>query len=869
MGGTSSKPPPIVNVQPYPAAGDNVTGFSPDKQAGGCNNCSISIPPGVSTSSVRLTRGAADEGAITGAQCADLYSDVEKLRESKMSILDFKAKLRRGKYFRATDNPAYCEQLRLPPEISYKITDYKSVVDNLGSLQGVRSFFVTDSGFSGSTKVTITPNIPFRIKVNGREVNVPKMTIYHPSPIRIGNVQHDAVMTLNDPADERASHVILIPIKSDPFGDRKATFFSNFAPYLSGLLEPDPEYGEFDPVDVPTGSTWNLTSLLPVKPNAQTKESEVVGGFYVWEGMPSYRLVLKSKTAQATAQGPQDVYTYGWEQTTKSPMYIALETPVPISPSDLMAIRRLPVTPADQALHPIKPNYLYKPGPPPPEDCNQVRDAPVDVTGLFAKESFESGDAADATDIDKRCDPFEIAKANPPKKGLTQDKVIEIVLSIFAAIAAFIGIYFAVKWARSDTGDYFKRLGEYIGKAFGGAQRLAKAAIAKQKQAIEEVREQVAEKPEPLTESKPEADEARLASALEKESPLRQAAEGKAVEMGSRPSKTSEEGRRTTARRGLASYKPSRRLTQRRRLPDVEPRAPTEDAKPKTKTSIKIGNRDLRIGDKVIINRKKHPKGVVRSNGQRGGVGEETYKCLGTARYGDVGTITNIDPNDPNGLTVDVRCDQKNPKERTGAWYRLDDLLPAFDNEEMTTEQEKKAIEEEPMSEEEVNETMRQLEAQALREQTPAGTGLLTPAEMERGDVQRRALQRMFEERLAGIERENSPDKYQAIREIERTMREEGLEVPKRPVKKRNIAMEEEEPEPAPKTSLGPITQRLISSADARERLRKSEEALRAVRRPATQSNMPAVLRQSLAAQEARRLRGQGKRRRDRRRTVH
>lgn len=807
MGGTPSKLPPAVFVAPYPGSAENVTGFSPDKQTAGCKGCSISIPPGVSTSSVRLTRGAADEGAITGTQCAELYTDIEKLRESKMSILDFKAKLRRGRYFRATDNPAYCEQLKLPPEISYKITDYKSVVDNLGSLQGVRSFFVTDSGFSASTKVTITPNIPFRIKVNGTEVNVPKMTIFHPSPVRIGNVQHDAVLTLNDPADERTTHVILIPIKADAFGDRKATFFGNFAPYIAGLLEPDPEYGEFDPVDVPTGSTWNLTSLLPVQPNAQTKESDVVGGFYVWEGMPSYKLVLKSKQTSELI----DTYNYGWEPTTKSPMYIVMETPVPISPSDLMAIRRLPVTPADQALHPIKPNYLYKPGPPPPEDCAKVADAPLDATGLFAKESFESGDAADA---DKRCDPYEIAKAANTAKAITREKIIEAVLMVFAAIAVFIGIYFAINWASSDSGNYFKRIGEYIGKVFGGAQRLAKAAIAKQKQALRKqaepepeaeakAEEAKPEKPEPEVEAKPETAETRLASALEKESPLRQAIEGKEVDkMGAQTSKTSEEGRRLTARRGLASYKPTRRTTQRR-----------------------------------------------------------------------------------GRLTPEQ---EKKVVEEMPLTEREQEAMKEF---ELTPEQEKKAIEEMPLTE-------REKQAKALRESQPAGTGLLTPGEIQEAETQRKT----YEDRIADIERANPPDKFKRIREIEAEMRKEGLTPPKRQIKRRVIA--EEEPElserereaineyPSEETTQErlrkfeeeqktrvPIVQRLFKKEkekeatpeEAQERLRKSEEALRATRRPATQSNLPAVLRQSMAAQEARRLRGQGKnkKRRDRRRTVH
>ncbi len=54
-------------------------------------------------------------------------------------------------------------------------------------------------------------------------------------------------------------------------------------------------------------------------------------------------------------------------------------------------------------------------------------------------------------------------------------------------------------------------------------------------------------------------------------------------------------------------------------------------------------------------------------------------KCLGTNKYGMIGTIVGIDKTDKKGLVVSVNCNEKDAKEITGAWYKIDDLEPVVD----------------------------------------------------------------------------------------------------------------------------------------------------------------------------------------------
>lgn len=49
-------------------------------------------------------------------------------------------------------------------------------------------------------------------------------------------------------------------------------------------------------------------------------------------------------------------------------------------------------------------------------------------------------------------------------------------------------------------------------------------------------------------------------------------------------------------------------------------------------------------------------------------------KSLGRSAFGDVGTVSDLEPNDPNNLKVFVTCNGINPDEQTGDWYQPEDL---------------------------------------------------------------------------------------------------------------------------------------------------------------------------------------------------
>jgi len=49
-------------------------------------------------------------------------------------------------------------------------------------------------------------------------------------------------------------------------------------------------------------------------------------------------------------------------------------------------------------------------------------------------------------------------------------------------------------------------------------------------------------------------------------------------------------------------------------------------------------------------------------------------KSLGRSAFGDTGTVSDLEPNDPNNLKVFVTCNGINPEEQTGDWYQPDDL---------------------------------------------------------------------------------------------------------------------------------------------------------------------------------------------------
>jgi hypothetical protein len=272
----------------------------------------------------------------------------------------------------------------------------------------VRILPISDqSSFSKDTKITITPSIPFSVNFNGKDVTIKSMSLYHPCPIQLEGIQYDAVLSLNDPSDEnRPSHIILVPLMTSNRSTTSTKFFSKICPQLALLYSVDPVTNDYPTLDVPTDSNWSLTNLFGMSPN----DNEYKGGLFSWTAAPDY-----AKTTQSS----NNVITVDYKPIGNPITYIILDKAVEINSGDLSLLRRLPVTPAAESIHPmIKETLHYK-----KQSCSS--------SSSTSKENFENIES---------CDPFQ---QFPVKKQPLQSLISWIfnLLWIFTALAS---IYLAL-----------------------------------------------------------------------------------------------------------------------------------------------------------------------------------------------------------------------------------------------------------------------------------------------------------------------------------------------------------------------------------------------------------------------------------------
>lgn len=377
MGGGGSKQ---LVVDPYPSQG-SLEGVSIAK-AQGCNQCKFSIPAGVSSANVKLTRPKKKE---------------------------------------------------------------------------------TPSNFSPDTKLLLTPALSFEVQFNEAAIPIKSMTLYHPCPIRVENIQYDAVLCLNDPAFEPSTHVILIPIKAVSAPDDRANFFSRFVPYMSALKEPKPDSGGVYPdIEVPVGKDWSLTTLFPVS-LTKTGSPEVDSGYYVWKAGGSY---------EGYKQDNPVWDWYRWRPAANNPTYIMLGSAVPINATDLQTITStLPSTPFRPPfpIHPIPNEFVYKP-------CEKAKKAsPV-------KESFENAE----------CDPFGPEAKYPPSQ-INVDAMFGFTATIMGLVALVLIVWAVMKLSDNPFWDKVRGMGEYLGKGLAKAFKGAKRAAEEQTAAPEEEETKTAE----------------------------------------------------------------------------------------------------------------------------------------------------------------------------------------------------------------------------------------------------------------------------------------------------------------------------------------------------------------------------------------
>ena len=444
-----------------------------------------------------------------------------------MSFRDFFTNLQAGSYSvpssQRTDesgrNIAFCKQVMFSDEDAAKVNTLAEFDANVSKLKDIRIRRVTGGGsFSSGTKAKFKLSLPIKAKyvtelVNTNtpqerlvgfpwrwetgpstttttpvfeEITISMLTMYHPSPLRIENVQHDAVLSLNDPSDPTAKTVILIPLKSSNTGDESTDFFNKIANKLTTIVSPDPVTGLYPETNIPTGNNWNIKSVfwLDRTPSADNI-SKVTDAFYTWMGAGSYNMVETSRTATEIR--------YGWQPDGAQVRYFMLQTPVSINSTDLTYLTgSLPPTPAEEAIHKIpdptapgNAKILYKKatGNAASAGCPRVPGSPVIermtnqgmgdvVSSLFSGEVTDllvDEKGQPLVDIDT-CDPFKSNATNALSKGalITPTKAaawfFNFMIIIALAIGAWLGMFLITNY---DYDKKYQSFAEDAGKVIG------------------------------------------------------------------------------------------------------------------------------------------------------------------------------------------------------------------------------------------------------------------------------------------------------------------------------------------------------------------------------------------------------------------
>lgn len=423
--------------------GGNTQGCQYCSSPGNCGPCRLTVAQGVSASSAQLYR---EFGTISVAECSKFAEDSEKVRNRQMSLEDFKANLVAGRYYDRQDN-GFCAQLVAQSADLAESTTIDSIPWSKVRRPKIRKL-TSSGGYSSITKLYIKPSIPFRISFNGQTVDVSVMTLFHPSPIRIENVQHDAVLTLGDAGDTSSKLVVLIPLSGSVSPGPESQFIGRIASYIPGLLRPNPASGAYETINAPTGKDWNLSMILPGTPS--NGETVISKGYFAWGSSPALEEYEKNRIIRP--MWFPDTIQYGWRPASnQSTQFIMLKDPFPISTYDLQSIRMLDPTPAEEAIPPILPNsVVYTTA----TQCSTVLPIGIGAT----RESFENEAG--------RCDPF----AAIPQKSFDERNTIGA-LSVFAIVVGLgLVLWFALQLATNPkAADIFKGWGETAGSWFAKA----------------------------------------------------------------------------------------------------------------------------------------------------------------------------------------------------------------------------------------------------------------------------------------------------------------------------------------------------------------------------------------------------------------
>lgn len=268
--------------------------------------------------------------------------------------------------------------------------------------------------FAASKKLFIQPDKPFQMSFNGTSFAVTQMTIYRPSPIRIDNVQADAVLSLNDFSDPRATHVILIPISSGltygPAGDFIGRIMQNVNAFTTNETS-----GEYNPLTIPVGNDWSLTSVLPV--GRGQNNNEVAVGYFQWNA---------GELERYPRIDTPSLIRWGWRQKSGGVTTIMTYEPIRVSYLTASYIATLPYAPSSDSAPPPSPGYVFREG-----ACLNCSEKPsIDPAQL------------------------EAMKEDAKNAFLNPVSVITAFIVIITSLAGFIAAYYALDLALNGGGTF-------------------------------------------------------------------------------------------------------------------------------------------------------------------------------------------------------------------------------------------------------------------------------------------------------------------------------------------------------------------------------------------------------------------------------
>jgi hypothetical protein len=475
MGNTSTKfTPPTIEEEPYPGTDGRKMGVAISTSQE-CATCELRFAPDITTSSLKLTRNFG--GVRT---CATGPRELKRVEKNELSIGDFLGLLGQSKYQFPLANSESCGDLRIPDEEIAKIKTYADLKTAVEKAKIIRIRPQVE-GFSTDTKAFFKPSLPFQFSFNGININVTNITVYHPCPLRVQDQQADAVISLNDPSAS-SDQIILIPVTVGDVNTPSAKFFNRLMNRITTIAMPDPSTGQFLSTDLQTGTKWGLAQLFETNKIENTKEVSLKNGFFAWRGLPP--LEKYNAGYEGNPLMPSKIL-FKWrpKQNASSPLYVMLEKPLPVGSSDMRALTSsVPVTPWEDAIHPVGLWTVYKQGP--PNNCGvPTRESMTDFSDLSKSLSDFKGDVTELSDQVDSCDPFLSNALSNKNNSYSTDKLLGILFNVFFVIAGIVGAYIAIaavtRFYDVEYAEFTKTIGKVIAvglkKLFGASAAAASA----------------------------------------------------------------------------------------------------------------------------------------------------------------------------------------------------------------------------------------------------------------------------------------------------------------------------------------------------------------------------------------------------------